>query len=379
MCGLSLLLPIVLWQTAALAPQPAADKEEVDNNNNSLANHQQPSPAVLWNSKWPQFRPDTIATDRRADLLRSFGIAINTNAGFWGTGVNDPINTMGAFGLWPHFLPGTGAPFNGGLPQKGNLTLHLQRVRADITRYMPHPDYTGHAVVDFENWAPAFDANNFGARGVVAADYQKLSRDDVRRRHPRWSAAEIEALARSEFDTAARKFFEETLLLGKAMRPHASWGFYGFPSCGKWTHGRECPSVGIGGGSVVNDQLGWLWNASDVLFPSIYLCYSGDASARNISFVEAMMNETHRVLQGRQRPPLPIVPFIWPDWDDKRGTFLPRATLSMLIDTIADYKASGLVLCGVPEDAANVSKCGEFEMFLNGTLGPILRGFQVTS
>ena len=242
MCGLRLLLPIVLWQTAALAPQPAADKEEVDNNNNSLANHQQPSPAVLWNSKWPQFCPDTIATDRRADLLRSFGIAINTNAGFWGTGVNDPINTMGAFGLWPHFLPGTGAPFNGGLPQKGNLTLHLQRVRADITRYMPHPDYTGHAVVDFENWAPAFDANNFGARGVVAADYQKLSRDDVRRRHPRWSAAEIEALARNEFDTAARKFFKETLLLGKAMRPHASWGFYGFPSCGKWTHGRECPS-----------------------------------------------------------------------------------------------------------------------------------------
>ena len=99
MCGLRLLLPIVLWQTAALAPQPAADKEEVDNNNNSLANHQQPSPAVLWNSKWPQFCPDTIATDRRADLLRSFGIAINTNAGFWGTGVNDPINTMGAFGL----------------------------------------------------------------------------------------------------------------------------------------------------------------------------------------------------------------------------------------------------------------------------------------
>ena len=54
---------------------------------------------VLWSSKWPQFCPDTVAASRPAELLRSFNIKVNTDAGFWGNGSNDPSHDGGLWAL----------------------------------------------------------------------------------------------------------------------------------------------------------------------------------------------------------------------------------------------------------------------------------------
>ena len=200
---------------------------------------------VVWNSKWPQDCDDgDEEQQRRAKLLRDFfQVDINEDANYYGHAGSDIINTMGAFGAWPHFSQNDGVPINGGLPQRGNITLHLARVRIDIESYMPSADFAGHSVIDFEEWAPTFDANNYSPSGVVTADYQNMSRAWVLERHPSWNASQVQAVAREEFDAAARMFIRETLLLGKAMRPRAQWGYYGYPSCGKWHDQVRIPAL----------------------------------------------------------------------------------------------------------------------------------------
>ena len=51
----------------------------------------------------------------------------------------------------------------------------------------------------------------------------------VKQRHPLWP--DSLDIARVEFETAAREFMEETLLLVQKLRPKSLWGFYGFPNC----------------------------------------------------------------------------------------------------------------------------------------------------
>ena len=352
-----------LWVLVALCAEPASPQQR------------HPFPA-LWNEKWPQDCPSSNATRRRrAALVASFGVQINKDAAYYGPAANDVVNTMGAFGLWPHYAR-DGSRFNGGLPQRGNLTRHLERVRADVARYIPSPLYRGAAVIDFEQWHPVYDANNYGAKGVVGADYQNESKNWVQQRHPSWGSARVEASARQEFDDASREFMEQTLLLCKALRPHASWGYYGYPSCGKCGNSMsppcgECPQVGMGGGMAANDRLGWLWENSDVLYPGIYLCCSTNHEARNQSFVRAAMAETQRVMAGAEVS-LPIFPYIWPSWEDEGGGFLDPATLEMLLSTIVQEGGDGVVVWGAKTDALDAAKCDAFERFLNASLGPML-------
>lgn len=37
--------------------------------------------------------------------------------------------------------------------------------------------------------------------------------------------------AKTEFERSARAMFQQTINLGKELRPNALWGFYGFPDC----------------------------------------------------------------------------------------------------------------------------------------------------
>ena len=107
--------------------------------------------------------------------------------------------------------------------------------------------------------------------------YQNASRALVRSRHPSWTGAQVETAAKEEWETAARAFFEQTLLLARKLRPNAKWGFFGFPagsdkiieSCdGSW-HGCNSYTETERG---YDDRMDWLWDASSALFPSNYVC-----------------------------------------------------------------------------------------------------------
>jgi hypothetical protein len=333
---------------------------------------------IVWNSKgWPGGGPAPNApnacpqSQNPVALLASFGVdRANAGAAYYGSGPGDFINTMGAFGMWPA-LPGyigSKHAVNGGIPQRGNLTLHLAAVAASVKRYMPSSAFAGDAVLDFEAWIPDYDSNNIGRLSA----YQAASQQWVRERHPGWNESRVEATARAEFNSAARQFLEGTLRLCQAMRPKASWGYWGWPNCGSSCHWdaswRGCPPSSV----ERNDRMDWLYAASDALYTGIYLCDDADTTGQ---FVPAVLSEVTRV--AARHPRLPIRPYVYAQWEST-GSWLKRSMLDQYLGRIvnASTHVDRVVLWGGYLDrknhSANATNCAVFEQYFIGTLGPAL-------
>ena len=163
----------------------------------------------------------------------------------------------GGIGKFPYFERGDSSIFsyNGGIPQLGNLTYHLEHVIGAIDSLIPDHNFSGLAVIDFEIWGPYFDHINDGL-------YQEQSIEYVRKRHPDWNATQLKDQAAKEFNEAARSFFESTIKLAQKQRPKARWGYFGYPSC----YGTKCSEEVM----KENDELQWLWDASSALYPRVY-------------------------------------------------------------------------------------------------------------
>ena len=117
-----------------------------------------------------------------------------------------------------------------------DLPDHLEKAEADIKEKIPDQNYSGLAVIDWEPWRPLWE-RNWNAKKI----YKIKSIELMRARHPDWPMAKLVDEAQSEFETAARTLFEETIKLGKKLRPKAYWGFYGFPDCfGQEKHHYQC-------------------------------------------------------------------------------------------------------------------------------------------
>ncbi|XP_003691684.2 hyaluronidase [Apis florea] len=132
-------------------------------------------------------------------------------------------------GMFPALLKdpnGNVVARNGGVPQQGNLTKHLQVFRDHLINQIPDKWFRGVGVIDFESWRPIFRQN-----WASLQPYKKLSVDLVRREHPFWDNRMVEQEARRRFEKYGQLFMEETLKAAKRMRPSASWGYYAYPYC----------------------------------------------------------------------------------------------------------------------------------------------------
>lgn len=120
--------------------------------------------------------------------------------------------------------PRTGRVYvdNEGIPQKTNWPAHIAKVRADVIRALPDPNWDGMAILDFESWHPNWES--FSNERMKA-----MSREWVRTRFPTLNSAQVEARAHEEFEQAAMNFMVGTIRECKALRPRATWGYYGFP------------------------------------------------------------------------------------------------------------------------------------------------------
>lgn len=172
-------------------------------------------------------------------------------------------------GLFPALLAngsGAGALFrrNGGVPQAGNLDRHLQLFAQLLDQLMPDRDNAGLAIIDFESWRPVY-RQNFG----TLEPYKQLSTQLQRDQHPLWPRAKLEAEARAAFEAAAVRFMRDTLQLAEQLRPHAHWGYYGLPFCfnGRGKSVEQC-AANI---RQENDGTQWLYDASQVVYPSVYM------------------------------------------------------------------------------------------------------------
>ena len=107
-----------------------------------------------------------------------------------------------------------------------NLAAHLKKMKKDVIRKIPDPDYSGLAIIDWEGWRPTWD-RNFDSKRI----YQSRSIELVQEKHPEWSMEEVIMEAKQEFERSARGLMESSIKLARQLRPKGLWGFYGFPDC----------------------------------------------------------------------------------------------------------------------------------------------------
>ncbi|EAT35046.1 AAEL012759-PA [Aedes aegypti] len=117
------------------------------------------------------------------------------------------------------------------------------------------------------------------------------------------------ATATRRFESTGREFMAQTLLLAKQLRPRAAWGYYAFPYCfnmngGSTSNGqREDCSAEV---QRENDRIQWLFDDSDIIFPSVYLREKLGAGDR-IKLIRGRVKEAVRMARRANVQPKPRV------------------------------------------------------------------------
>lgn len=306
----------------------------------------------------------------------------------------DQTLTRGNAGnFWPSCstdAAGNPRPVNGGIPQLGNLTGHLQELTAFISgsgngsTWGMDANFSGNAVFDFEMWRPVF----VGQWNDPC--YENLSIALVRSEHPDWTnETQIFAQAELEFETAGMAWFVESLNVGKALVPHAAWGFYGYPAnlfqpCVNAGADPQCgyhhPVAGPAQRAINDVKYAPLWAASTGLFTSIYLnSWTAHPSwaSRNQDYVAGTVEEMRRVASSRTK----VRPFAWNYYMDGEGAAdgdLQPWDLQMLLTWPKYAGADDMVFWGAPfygghNFNSSVASLADFYGYLNSTLGPAVQ------
>ena len=134
-----------------------------------------------------------------------------------GDGCNQPNCQKWSQGLFPT-INEDGSMVNGGVPQRANLTAHIQVLEKTVIKWIPEADWSGHAVLDFEDWTTVWDFNT-GSGSWHSVRYQNYSIELVMKQHPTWPKTQVIAEAKKEFEAAATEFFVQTLETCRRMRP----------------------------------------------------------------------------------------------------------------------------------------------------------------
>ncbi|XP_056596246.1 hyaluronidase-5-like [Triplophysa dalaica] len=271
-------------------------------------------------------------------------------------------------GLYPYVNPDTKEEFNGGIPQKGNLTASLLKALDDVTKYIPKSS-PGLAVIDWEEWRPLW-ARNWDSKEI----YRKLSIQYVQETNPSLSSSEALALAKQQFQAAARAYMEITVKLGIKMRPEYLWGYYLFPDSYNYGWDQpgytgECPEQE----QTLNNELLWLWNASTALFPSAYLPLALRNNQNAAHFVRGRVQEAVRVSAlPKHLYTSPIYVYLRPLFRDQSKIYLSEMDLVNTIGESAALGASGAVLWGASADYNNKDSCEALAAYLPSTFNPYI-------
>ena len=262
---------------------------------------------------------------RRFDMppdLNFFSLVGNPQKGVTGKCIT--LFYADRLGYYPHIDERTGRSVYGGIPQMGSLKKHLDKAKKDISYYMPINN-VGLAVIDWENWRPTW-ARNWKPKDV----YRDQSIELVLQQNIQLTFPEATKIAKVEFEKAAKSFMQETLKLGKLLRPHHLWGYYLFPDC--YNHNYNQPSYN---GSCLdiekrrNDALNWLWKESTALFPSMYLNSKLKSSPQAALFVRNRVQEAIRMSKvANAKSPLPVFVYARPVFTDVSFQFLSQVRKS---------------------------------------------------
>ncbi|XP_078241586.1 hyaluronidase-4 isoform X1 [Pogona vitticeps] len=302
--------------------------------------------------------------------LDAYGILVNSQEAF--VGGNITIFYYDQLGLYPYYLNTTVPPTAvfGGCPQNATLTEHLEKMKTDIGAAMPSDSFSGLSVIDWENWRPQW-IRNWDKKNV----YRNMSLHLVRQRNPHLSDYQAEMQAKWEFETAAEKFMSDTLRVAQSLRPKGWWGYYLFPECYNYHYLDDfenftghCPPLEV----QRNDELIWLWEKSQALYPSIYLEEVLRTSPQGKKFVWAKVGEALRVAELPSfQHSLPVFVYARPFYTYTLKE-LSQTDLVYTIGQAAAMGAHGIVLWGDADYSRNQTNCLKVQNYLMNTLGPYI-------
>ncbi|XP_074054119.1 hyaluronidase-1-like [Macrotis lagotis] len=296
--------------------------------------------------------------------LDTFHVIANPNQVFKGPTMT--IFYSNELGLYPWYTP-AGQPINGGLPQNASFWDHLIKSFKDILVTLPDLNFKGIVVIDWEEWRPVW-ATNWDLKKI----YQEHSLDLVREKHPDWHPFQIEEVAKKQFEEAAMKWMVGTLQLGKFLRPRGLWGYYGFPDCYNYNFQKanytgECDQEI----RVLNNQLLWLWEQSQALYPSIYLPRELEGTGNSLPFVRGRLQEAFRVEGKTRNPGRPILPYMQIFYE-KTNDFLPLEELENTIGESLAQGTDGIVLWLSGDREQTKESCQAIKDYVDTILGPFI-------
>uniref|UniRef100_A0A8C4RLQ0 Hyaluronidase n=1 Tax=Erpetoichthys calabaricus TaxID=27687 RepID=A0A8C4RLQ0_ERPCA len=274
-------------------------------------------------------------------------------------------------GEYPYINELTKEKYYGGFPQEGHLKGHLAKASEDIQFYIPSAVTPGLAVIDWEEWRPIW-SRNWGEKKV----YILHSITVMKKQKISWSMEELFLTAERAFETAARKYMAETLILGQEQRPYQLWGFYLFPDCYNYDYkNANKPYTGKCSSTVMsqNDLLHWLWGNSSALYPSVYLSIVLKNSEKTALFVRNRVQEAKRVARlhgGLQIPPIYV--YNRPVFTDLNSEFLSETDLIHTIGECAALGVAGVILWGASADYSIKRSCEELSKQLTQILNPYI-------
>lgn len=293
--------------------------------------------------------------------LRIFDVVLNQNESFVGKKMT--LFYSNKLGYYPYYTE-NGTAVYGGVPQNASLKEHLWKAQQDIKETILETNFKGLAVVDWERWRPLWD-RNWGPMEI----YKNKSMDLVKKQHPDWSIDKVVKEAQLEFEKSSRAFIEQTLALGKILRPKGFWGFYGFPGCYNYEHSYanytgECPEIE----KLRNEELQWLWNQSRALYPSIYLPKDLQLFNKTLEFVRHRVQETFRIVNRTENGSTPVLPYACITYEFTQS-FLPQEDLVHTIGESASQGAAGIILWGSKNYSCSQKACLDVKKYVDTVLG----------
>ncbi len=236
------------------------------------------------------------------------------------------------FGLFPRVY--NDRYENGSIPQRVNMPAHLAKVRQDIARKIPDPNFSGFVSIDCEyggGW-PWWEKMQWNT-GLVAECIRY-----TKERHPSLSGAALQAKAAEEYEEGLRQLLVATINACKAERPKAKWGYNGT------THHDQ---------RVVREKFQPIYDAVTAFFPVIYANAYSVADDKSPGKDQAQINKykyrigLHMAYAREIAGNRPVIGLIWIRYHNVNPTygFQPVNNLdldAMLIDP-AILGANGVV------------------------------------
>ena len=260
-------------------------------------------------------------------------------------------------GEMPHYQGAT--IVNGGLPQLGNLTVHLTKYRTSINALIPNTQYQGYCLLDYEFWRADWNST----AEVYRTKSVELANGNV-------------ALATQQYEKATQRFILATINETRRLRPGCKMGFYGYPRnnlpfvptpqykswCRQvpyrcWFKGYDQQEAGRRQ-KALNDKLLWLFAALDVITPSIYLGIlpQQTTAAANEQYVRSTVMEAARLAklvgaasQDKRPKVLPFGSFAYNNyWQQATGPreFLTLEDLRIEFELPRAAGADGMLIWG---------------------------------